>query len=193
MFHDSGYSTVAIPAMHPSGRTGQVFEIPDEVEENQGCAVQIFADGKVSLNLRGILVFDDEFAYLSVDDFTLEDAIGSEPIPPPTNGPSNNEPFTIIQWVYDTYEFDLSTHDGCGHFTEMCCQELHGRNSAQWGHIRKTGAQNQYNGHAVDALYLMAGEGYGVYDIIHDSVSPNAKPACNWKDAGDPSLWYYPA
>lgn len=84
------------------------------------------------------------------------------------------------------------TEEGCGRFTEACCAALHEINP-QWGHIKKVGAQNQFNGHAVDAIQLLAGEQKGIYDIIVDSESPNAKPSFNRKGDPEPALFFFPA
>ena len=64
-------------------------------------------------------------------------------------------------------------------------------NAQTWGHILKTPGQNQYNGHAVDALMCLAGPDNGIWDIVHDSVSPNASPQYIYKGPADPNLWYY--
>jgi hypothetical protein len=195
LIHDSGYSAVAIPVTHASGRPGQGISIPDTVPNNNGCELRISADGKVTLKQRAILIYNQSYAYLMTDDFYLSDT-PSEVTPPnpPAEGPPNaQDPAGIINWVYASGSYDLSTHDGCGLFTEACTTALHDWNNQMWGHIKKTGAQNQYNGHAVDALQCLAGPFAGIWDIVHDSVSPNATPAFNYKGIPDPALWYYPA
>lgn len=197
LFTDSGYNTVAIPDTHPSGRQGQVFNIPDNVPANQGTRLYMFAEGRASLDFRGILTYaDEQYAYMQLDDFTLPVSTSPSPtpIPPPdTGGPATNSPSDIIAWVFSNGGHDLSTHDGCGEFTEECCDELHERNSELWGHIRKNPGQNQYNTHAVDAVQCLGGPEYGIWDIIHDSVSPNATWAYNNKGPADPNLFCYPA
>lgn len=194
LIHDTGWSGVSIPAMHPSGRQGQVFDIPDTVPNANGANLVISAEGKMSLSLRGLLTYMDEFAYMQCDDFSLLDIPQTIPpeVPLEPTAPGNS-PQEIIKWVYNSVSYDLSTHDGCGQFTEACCEELHKQNSEMWGHIRKNPGQNQYNTHAVDALQCLGGTYYGIWDIIHDSVSPNAKPAFNHKGDADPSLYCYPA
>jgi hypothetical protein len=86
---------------------------------------------------------------------------------------------------------DLTTKEGCGRFTEACCAALHAVNPL-WGHIKKSGAQNQFNGHAVDAIQLLAGEGNGIFDIIFDSESPSAKAQFIRKGDPEPALFLRP-
>jgi hypothetical protein len=86
--------------------------------------------------------------------------------------------------------------EGCGAFTEAACAALNEQHSADWGHIKKDPAQNQYNGHAVDAIMLRATAGVttpGIYDIIMSTESPDALPAWSYKGPPDLALWYYPA
>jgi hypothetical protein len=62
--------------------------------------------------------------------------------------------------------------------------------------VKKVGAQNNYNGHAVDALQLLKDTKdtkAGIYDIIFSSESPEAKIVFNRADDPAPNLWYYPA
>jgi hypothetical protein len=113
------------------------------------------------------------------------------PIPPQ---PDPTTPLGIIKQVYATGLYDLRTKEGCGKFTEACCTALHEKLSASYGHLRKSGAQNQYNGHAVDALQrLVPMLESGVFDIIQSSESPEAKPAYNKAGDSEPDKWYYPA
>jgi len=188
--HDSGWASVGTPTLE--GRQGYMFKIPDGTAPGAGALLEIHAEGMVPISLRGILTVEGKTAYLRVDDFHLQPAA-----PPPSPGPSpfppSNNPQEIIEWVYAQGNHDLSTHEGCGVFTESCCISLHDYNNQMWGHIRKNPGQNQYNGHAVDAIQCLAGEFNGIWDIIHDSVSPNATPAFNHKGPADPALWYYPA
>ena len=57
----------------------------------------------------------------------------------------------------------------------------------------KSPGQNQYNNHAVDALYALYGNDAGVWDIITSSVSSSAKPAFNDAGEGNPEEWRPPA
>jgi glutaminase len=101
----------------------------------------------------------------------------------------------LCQAVYEQGDFDLATKEGCGLYTEACCLALFTQQSAWWGHIRKEPAQNQYNGHAVDALQLMiqaGGTQAGIYDIIWSTESPEAEPAWSYKGPPDLNLWYPP-
>jgi hypothetical protein len=73
---------------------------------------------------------------------------------------------------------------------------LHTESSGYWGHIAKQPGQNQYNGHAVDAVMLplnIPGTAAGIYDIIFSSVSAEAKPVFNMAGPPEYEKWYYPA
>jgi hypothetical protein len=85
--------------------------------------------------------------------------------------------FDVVQLVFQTGNFDLSTHDGCGLFTEACARELF-KGDPNFGHLKKRPAQNQYNWHAVDAvLYRPTGQSI---DLVAASESPDARPA--WQE-----------
>lgn len=193
----TGLPIVGHPATHESGRPGQGFTLPADLPSGNGAQLLITAPKKVPLLQRGILWIASG-PYLQMDDFHLadeKDCPPPQPVPiPPTPGPLT--PFQRIKAIYATGHYDLGTKAGCGQFTEACCQDLHEHDSAQWGHIRKSGAQNQYNGHAVDAMQLLVPSGdtaAGIYDIVISSESPEAKPAFNRQGDPAPSLWYYPA
>lgn len=205
---DNGTLIIGHPVVHPSGRRGIGFTIPDGSPNGNGARIVLSSIGKVSINQRGILWLNDgtvEFpwtpnqtAAFETDDFYLQDVYVPPPIPPipPVPPPVNNDPMSIINNVYANGHYDLNTKDGCGRFTEDCTIALHQKNSIEWGNIRKTGQQNQYNGHAVDACMLLTDSGStksGTYDIIVDSEAPGAHPAFNRTDDAHPLLWYYPA
>jgi hypothetical protein len=57
-----------------------------------------------------------------------------------------------------------NTTESCGTFTELVVEVLHEQVNANYGHVKKTGAQTQYRGHAVDAL--MYRDPKQVWDII---------------------------
>lgn len=192
---DEGWSSMAIPATHPTGRLGQVFVIPDNIHDNQGASLTISSEGYTNLAFRGILTYaDSQYAYMQCDDFVLvQNSVVPPPQPPLTDGPASNSPEDIISWVFNKHTHDLATHEGCGEFTEECCDELHVRNNSTWGHIKKNPGQNQYNTHAVDALQCLGGTYTGIWDIIHDSVSPNATWQFINKGPADPNLYCYPA
>lgn len=66
----------------------------------------------------------------------------------------------------------LDTHDRSGAFTELAAAVLHSHDP-NFGHLRKFGSQNQYNGHAVDAvLYKATGQ---AIDLIIGSAEPGAR------------------
>jgi hypothetical protein len=131
--------------------------------------------------------------YLRSDHFYLPQGIAPAP-PQPAPGPPHPEDAEgIVDWVYANQEHDLSTHEGCGQFIEACCTALHDYNSEAWMHDKRTPPQNNYNGHAVDAVQCIAGQYYGMYDLIHDSVSDNAAPCFNRVGDPNPANAYYPA
>jgi hypothetical protein len=198
---DAQGSYVANP--HTDNRPdGQVIILPQDLE-TQGANLVINSEGYEEFSVRGILkpslvcphcatVLETQ-AFFWLDDVHLkekESAPPPTPIPPPT---TSNRPEDIINEVYATGKFNLYTKEGCGLFTEACCVELHNRNNNMWGHVKKNPGQNQFNGHAVDAVMCLAGEENGIWDIIVSSESSSAHPAYN--RAGDikPELWYYPA
>jgi hypothetical protein len=176
------------------------LQLPSGVS-GQGGVLSVAAPGRVSQRVRGIALPSDGGAALFVfDDFgeLAAPPPPPEPEPLPPGPPDPENPEAIIHWVYETGGYNLATHDGCGQFTEGCCAALHDYNNATFGHILKNPGQNQYvgpsgKGHAVDALQCLGGPCAGIWDIVHDSVSPNATPAWNYKGPADPALWYYPA
>lgn len=196
----TGKVIVGQPDTHSSGRPGQSFTLPDGLPTGNGSQLSITAPGKVPLLQRGILWVGGGSVdtYFQADDFHLADEkvcpdptpIPPTPIPPPTD----KTPLGIIKSVYATGLYDLNTKEGCGKFTEACCKSLHELLDTSYGHLRKSGAQNQYNGHAVDALQRLSPQlEAGIFDIIISSESPQAQPAYNKAGDADPSKWYYPA
>lgn len=97
--------------------------------------------------------------------------------------------------LFATDAFNLSTKDGCGIFTDAVARLLKSKD-ARFGHLKKNPGQNQYDGHAVDAvLYLSDTPGQSVaVDIIFSSETPEAKPSwgldvpryspSDWRDPG---------
>lgn len=184
---DSGVICSGIRAVH-KGRPCFWVNLPDGAT---GGVVVDLPGYTWSSSQRGLLTLpnDGNPEYT----FALDDIRGSvtvTPIPPPVY--PTGTPEQIINQVYQQGDFDLATKEGCGLFTEACCDALH-HSDAMWGHIKKNPGQNQWNGHAVDALMLLAGDACGIYDIIFDCESPNAQPTYQYKGEPDHSLWYYPA
>src|SRR4030095_9641737 len=184
---DNGVSVLGIPTTHEGRQDAQALEIPFDTS-GMGSLLRITHEGYASFEGRAILSTDDGMAFIQIDDFHLVQ-LATSPISPIYSG----SPKEIIKQVFNNTNPDLSSHDGCGKFTEDCCTALHDNNNQMWGHIRKNPGQNQYNGHAVDAVQCLVGNENGIWDIIHDSVSPNASPAFIYKGPADPTLWYYPA
>jgi len=190
---DSGGTYTSVPYIHTDGRQGQCAYVADATPENQGALLHVAADGYEPRDMRGFLrLYDDGMsARLEVDDVKLTPA-AVEVAPPP----AGSSPLDIINHVYATTQPQLWTHEGCGRFCEDCCEALHTQHSAYWGHITKTPGQNQFNGHAVDAVQLalnVPGCQAGIYDIIFSSVSAEAKPVFNYVEPPKYDLWYYPA
>jgi hypothetical protein len=188
---------LGVPDVHPvNGAPCQSFLIPESVPNQQGAHLTIEKAGYVPYVLHGILSTQLPYGYFDVDVFRLQpEKVCPDPIPvPPIPPPTDKTPLGIIKSVYARGIYNLSTKEGCGQFTEACCKELHEQLSETYGHLRKAGAQNQYNGHAVDALQRLAPQlDAGIYDIIISSESPDAEPAYNRAGDADPTKWYYPA
>ncbi len=198
---DGSAPLVSVPYTAPDGRQGQVCYVADNAVSGHGAQLDAEASGHLPLRLRGFLVLDTaaHVGRLQVDDLTLTVATEAPdgPTPPPTGA---RTPPQIIDEVYRTTNPNLATVEGCGQFTEDCCDALHTQHSTMWGHIAKNPGQNQYQGHAVDALMLLTnvsnaagGVQAGIYDIIFSSASFDAKPVFNWVEPPVYELWYYPA
>jgi hypothetical protein len=180
----------------PDGRQGQSCEVSTSIPNANGATIELEANGFEKMRLRGFLVFEGEAARLQVDDYVMTETPVAPPVPGPTPPATGGSPLDIINRVYATGKYNLATHEGCGLFTEACADALHEQHSEMWGHIAKDPGQNQYNGHAVDALMLLAngpGTQAGIYDIIYSSVSYEAKPVCNYVEPPNYDKWYYPA
>ena len=196
------------PTTYPgTPRPGLGFACPDGSPQGWGADVTFNAPGKYPVSVKGILWFNDsrtpypwnpgQQAALSFDDAT-QSAIPIPSTPVDPDGPFNPDanPMAIINSVYNTGLYNLATHDGCGKFTEECCKQLHLQHSVMWGHIKKNPGQEQYNGHAIDAIQLlnaMPNCDRGIYDIIVGSQAPGAHPALNRVSDPNSALWYYPA
>jgi hypothetical protein len=197
---DDGFTGTGMHAVS-GGREGQAISVITGHPSGHGAEFTVEANGYETLRVRGFLVIEEEIARLQVDDYTLTE-VGIPPVPgpePPTGeeGPDPNaNPLDIINYVYNSTLPNLASHTGCGLFTEDCCEALHEMMHPAWGHIRKNPGQNQFNGHAVDAIMLVVPSGHtapGIYDIIQDSASPNARPVFNFVEPPAVDLWYYPA
>jgi hypothetical protein len=199
---DGGGPLVGSATTDDNGRPCHICQVPDATANGHGAQLDQAAPGFLPQRLRGILTLDGATmkAALGVDDCTLH-AEPSEPAPGPTPPPqTGGSPLDIITRVYNDTHPNLATVPGCGKFTEDCCDALHEQHSPGWGHISKTEGQNQFNGHAVDALQLVipvsdasGNTNPGIYDIIYSSASFEAKPVFNYVEPAKPELWYYPA
>ena len=119
--------------------------------------------------------------------------------PPPTSTSSGgSKPITgKVPFLLDLIEplakdFDLSSEQGSGLFTEAAASALHTAD-ANFGHIRKHPGQNQFNGHAVDAVLYKLGNGEAVaIDIIFQNGVPGARPQWLLVAQGPDTDWYAP-
>jgi len=195
--HDGGFVGSGVRNVDPSGRQGQVITIPDGVPDENGAELTVEMAGYVGMNVRGFLILrSDGVARLQVDDYNLVPSGAVVDPPDPTGPDPYANPLDILNQVFNSGSFNLSTASGCGLFMEAGCEELHKKMHPAWGHIKKNPGQNQFNGHAVDAIMLLVpsgGTAPGIYDCIQDSASPNAKLVFNYAGPVDNALWYYPA
>jgi hypothetical protein len=195
---DDGFMGVGVPNLDLNGRQGQFINVMAGHPTGHGAEFTLEAAGYETLRVRGFLVIEEDVARLQVDDYRLTPTPVAPPTTPPTgeDGPDPNaNPLDIINYVFNSTHPNLSTPSGCGLFVEDCVKELHDNMHPAWGHIKKNPGQNQFNEHAVDAMMLMVPSGAtapGIYDIIQDSASPNAKPVFNYVEPPVPELWYYP-
>lgn len=92
--HDTGVVVSGVPAVHPSGRRGQAFDLPETILDDDGenvpfpnghgARLRINAPNHVLLDQRGIVYVNDgqlpypwldgQTAAFAADDFMLEDA-----------------------------------------------------------------------------------------------------------------------
>jgi hypothetical protein len=190
---DSGQRIVGDPCFVNDRNDAHLLLVPSGT--TGGALLEVTCAGKVGFANRGLIVPPDATtgeAHFQLDDVRLPD-LPPPPEPPPPRDPYL-DPFPVCQAVYAQGDFDLATKEGCGLYTEACCTALNEQQSPLWGHIRKTPAQNQWNGHAIDAIQLLAKAGHtdaGIYDIVWSTESPEAEPAWSFKGPPDPNLWYY--
>lgn len=92
--------------------------------------------------------------------------------------PAPND-FPVVQAVYATGQYDLSTHDGVCAFTEAVVIALHAKD-AKWGHLKKHAGQTQCSGHAEDAALYKDSPLPGTLqavDFVAGAGAPGARPA----------------
>lgn len=75
-------------------------------------------------------------------------------------------------------EYDLSSQEGCGQYTEAFVEEAQYKGFKRVGHLKKNPSQTQYNGHAIDAILYREGVGpeglYQAIDLIGNAESNHA-------------------
>lgn len=86
-------------------------------------------------------------------------------------------------WNNFNSQFNLSTNEGCGKYTEGWVKYAQNHGFSKVGHLKKNPSQTQYNGHAVDAFLYADGtdndEGlFQAVDLIGGAEGPN--PTINW-------------
>jgi hypothetical protein len=102
-------------------------------------------------------------------------------------GTPANIPDPGIARFYNSATMDLTTDAGSGLFVEAVVAGL----GPEWGHIKKSGSQKAWNGHAVDAIIyrsptpLYNGKLYQGVDIIAASGGADARVA--WQPICSPS------
>jgi hypothetical protein len=189
---NSSSEIIGMPGTYNGRADAHLLQIPAGTT-GQGAVLTINHAGYLTFSNRGLLIPSNTGPALFYLDDVHMVAEPKPPEPPKPQPPPSTKPIDLINGVYATGLYDLSTKEGCGQFTEACCTSLHDWNNTQWGHIKKEPAQNQYNGHAVDAVMCLAGPEHGIWDIIFSSASSDARPVYNRAGDAKPELWYYPA
>jgi len=193
--HDNGVVLTGYFSHDQHGNACLKVDIPPSIPAGNGCTVEWSHPDYEIEPQHCLLVRETGDKWWLLHDVWRLCKKVDEPEPGPIPVPGET-PEEIIQYVYESTLPNLSTHDGCGQFTENVQTALSNSLSPLYGHISKTPGQNQYNGHAVDAIMLLMdfdGVVAGVYDIISNSVSDEARPAFNHVGPPDSNLWYNPA
>lgn len=83
----------------------------------------------------------------------------------------------IPKQLYDSGDYDLTTHEGQGKYVDACVVALH-QLDQRWGFLKKTGSGAQIHGHSEDgALYLSDTPGQSQHvDFIVGAGGPNPQP-----------------
>lgn len=195
---DSGITVQGSDPMTANGRSdAHLVDLPEDTPA-QGSAMRVDGGAAyVPFDARGLIVPSASGeAKFQLDDIHLQPMPGGgtdtggggggQPAPIPS------DPWGIIQWTFANGRFDLRTKQGCGEFTEACALNLYTYNFPLWGHVVKNPGQNQWNGHAVDAVHCLGGPDTGIWDIIFSSESPEAHPVYNYAGPADPAIWAPP-
>ena len=113
----------------------------------------------------------------------------------PTGEPTAKNMLWVLEQVHNTQTWRLGKEfedapDGRGAFIEAAVVRLHAIDP-NWGHIRKHGGQNQYNGHAVDAIIYKRPDGSAaeIYDVV--SGAGHIKWGFVSAKAADLDKWYF--
>lgn len=86
-------------------------------------------------------------------------------------------------WTTFHSQFNLSTNEGCGLYTESWVKYAQNRGWPKVQNLKKNPGQTQYNGHANDAFLYTDGVGnegglYAAVDLIAGAEGPS--PSINW-------------
>jgi hypothetical protein len=95
---------------------------------------------------------------------------------------------------WNLQEYNEDAPNGRGKFTEVSVTAMHDVD-ARFGHVSKSGSQNQYNGHAVDALCFKRDDGVmaEIYDIVSGQGSIGWGLAHGGISTANLAKWKYPA
>ena len=153
---DSGGSYTGVPYTHTSGRQGQVCYVSDETPDQQGTTLNVSAPNYLPSRLRGFLVLDsvdsDDVARLQVDDVALDSAGAPPPTTTPPSGPPNPGRYHATARLQRDASATVDER-GLRHLRRgLLRARCTAKSSPYWGHVKKFEGQNQYNGHAVDAI-----------------------------------------
>ena len=169
------------------------FEVPDEDWPFYGMSVMIDADGNGVPRGRIWLptVTPDANGYYTNEIQVIADD------PNPSSGETAPNMFSVLESVNASRPWRLAEAyedeaDGRGAFVEAAVTAMHDTD-ARFGHIQKNPGQNQYNGHAVDALVFKNDDGTTgeIFEIVTDS----GELCWRFVDRSEANLgkWYYPA
>ena len=100
--------------------------------------------------------------------------------------PAELETFNREFWNQQAARYDMTTREGCGEYMEAWVDAAKQVDS-KVEHLKKSGSQTQYNGHAVDAFlyaapYSSDNDLMQAVDVIGaaESTDPNNPPKLNW-------------
>lgn len=82
----------------------------------------------------------------------------------------------IIDELFETGHYTLTTHEGLAAFVDACVIALHSQDH-NWGHLKKKPGQTQIHGHAEDAALYKKPDGTAqAVDFVSGAGGPNPQP-----------------